>query len=183
MDIVKELEQLEDKFYGEWEEDKGNLSAALLSLHISIDDPDEFNRFLVQSADRFGGAYIPYLFWSKLSTFINDNPDARIYIQQLLKAFVDSNFDDDEQRRMKPLVVTYLAREKDFEIDKIWTKTVDKAHPSVQEYFQKLRNFVNKNQKATEMYCEKFMLLKDSNPDFDLLGLPITQLRERLQQA
>lgn len=181
MDIVKELEQLEDKYYGEWEEDKTQLIAALEELHKrEWEDPDRFNRFLVQTSDRFGGVYIPYLYWAKLSTFVKENPDDRFYIQQLIKAFVESNFDEEEQRIMKPLVVTYFSKEKEFELNKVWTKTIDNSHPEVKEYFTKLLNFVQKNQKSTEMYTEKFMMLRQMHPNFGLLGLPITQLREQV---
>ncbi|MEL6252138.1 MAG: hypothetical protein AAFR87_09020, partial [Bacteroidota bacterium] len=91
MDIVKELEKLEDKYYGEWEEDKGPLIEEMTKLHMSVgEDEDSFNRFLVQTAERFGGSYIPYLFWDKLSYFI-DTPEERYYIQELIKAFANSN--------------------------------------------------------------------------------------------
>ncbi len=182
MDIVKELEQLEDKFYGEWEEDKTQLVAAMTELHNElVQRPDDFNRFLVQSSDRFGGAYIPHLFWEKLASFVGPNPDDRFYIQQLLRSFVASNFDEEEQKVMKPLIITYLAKEKPFEISKVWAQIIEPSHPSVKEYFQKLQNFTEKNQKSTEMYCEKFMMLVDYAPNFQLLGLPITQLREQVK--
>lgn len=182
MDIVKELEQLEDKFYGDWEEDKAQLIAGLTALHNQlIENLDEFNRFLVQASDRFGGAYIPYLFWEKLATFVGPNPDDRFYIQQLLRSFVNSNFDEEEQKIMKPLIITYLSKEKPFEISKVWAQIIDHSHPSVKEYFQKLMNFTTKNQKSTEMYCEKFLMLRDYAPNFKLLGLPITQLREQVK--
>lgn len=181
MDIIQELEQIEDKYYGEWNEDKATLISEMMALHKrEWADTDRFNRFLVQASDRFGGAYIPYLFWAKLSTFVGDEPDDRFYIQQLIQSFVDSNFDEEEQRIMKPLVVTYLSQEKEFELNKVWTKIIDNAHPSVKEFFQKLLSFTQKNQKSTEMYTEKFMMLKDMHPNFDLLGLPITQLREQV---
>ncbi|MEO1216239.1 MAG: hypothetical protein AAFY45_22055 [Bacteroidota bacterium] len=183
MDIVKELEKLEDKYYGEWEEDKGPLIEEMTKLHMSVgEDEDSFNRFLVQTAERFGGSYIPYLFWDKLSYFI-DTPEERYYIQELIKAFANSNFDDDEQRMLKPLLVTYFAKEKVFEINKLRAMLIDKAHPEVREYFMNLLNFIEKNQKATEMYCEKFELLKTVHPDFSLLRLPISELREKIPQA
>lgn len=180
MDIVKELELLEDKFYGEWEEEKEPLITGMLALHEQAgQDEDLFNRFLVQSADRFGGIYIPYLFWDKLSYFL-EVPQERTWLQKLMEAFVDSNFEEEEQKKMKLLLVTYFAKEKDFEVDKIRALILDKAHPDVRDYFQKLINFVKKNAKATEIYCNKFEMLKDVLPDFKLLSLPVTQLKERL---
>ncbi|MEO0899646.1 MAG: hypothetical protein AAFY71_24765 [Bacteroidota bacterium] len=183
MEFVAELEKLEDLYYGDWEEDKAKLIKELTKLHLELgEDEDTFNRFLVQSAERFGGAYIPHLFWDKLSYYY-ENPDERIYLQELLRAFSVSNFDEEEQKLMKPLLVTYIAREKSFELNKIKAQTVDKAHPEVKEYFQKLTTFVEKNTKATEMYSEKFELLKDIHPDFELLNLPITRLKERMKGA
>ncbi|GAB4404566.1 MAG: hypothetical protein OHK0039_04830 [Bacteroidia bacterium] len=183
MDFVKELERLEDLFYGEWEEDKGKLIPELLQLHLVVgQDGDEFNRFLVQCAERFGGAYIPYLFWDKLSYFL-EMQEERAWLQELIRAFANSNFDEEEQATLKPLLVVYFAKEKDFEIDKVRAVIIDKSHPTVRDYFNKLINFVKRNASATEMYCEKFQLLKDVHPDFELLSLPITQLKERLQEV
>ncbi|MCI4666810.1 MAG: hypothetical protein MRZ79_01520 [Bacteroidia bacterium] len=181
MDFVAELEKLEDLFYGEWEENKEPLIAKLKEIHSVVgEDKDQFNRFLVQTAERFGGTYIPYLFWDKLSYFF-DTPEERIYLQELLRAFSISDFEDVEQKLMKPLLVTYFSKEKDFELNKLKAKVIEKAHPEVKEYFVKLMNFVEKNAKATGMYAEKFDMLKAYHPDFELLNLPITQLREKLK--
>lgn len=180
MDMVKELERLEDLFYGEWEENKDSLVKELLALHLEFGaDNDTFNRFLVQTGSRFGGTYIPYLFWDKLAYYF-DVPEERTYLFNLLQVFTESNFEDEEQKKMKPLLVTYFAKEKPFELNKIRAMIIEKAHPQVKEYFLKLLSFVEKNQKATNMYCEKFMMIKDIHPNFELLGLPITQLREKV---
>lgn len=180
MDMVKELERLEDSFYGEWEENKEPLVKELLALHLEFgSDHDTFNRFLVQTASRFGGAYIPFLFWDKLAYYF-DVPEERTYLFELLRVFSESNFEEEEQKKMKPLLVTYFAKEKPFEINKIRAMIIDKVHPEVKDYFLKLLSFVEKNQKATNMYCDKFMLIKDVHPDFELLSLPITQLRDKV---
>lgn len=183
MDFVKQLQKLEDQFYGDWEEDREKLIAGLTDLHLqAAESYDSFNRFLVQSADMFGGIYIPYLFWDKLALFL-EAEEQRTYLQDLMVKFSNSNFEEEEQAKMKLMLVVYFAREKEFEINKIRAKIIDKAHPAVKEYYQKLLSFTEKNQKATDMYCEKFDLLKDIHPDFELLGLPITQLKEKLQEA
>lgn len=181
MDIVKELEALEDQFYGAWEEDKSQLVPGLLEMHMRAgEEEDLFNRFLVQTAERFGGTYIPYLFWDKLAYFF-DQPDQRIYLQELIRVFSNGNFEEEEQKKMKLLLVVYFATEKEFEIAKVRAQVVDKTHPTVRDYFLRLMEFVEKNQKATEMYVEKFKLLREVHPDFDLLSLPITQVKEKLQ--
>jgi hypothetical protein len=179
MDIVKELEQLEDKFFGEWEEEREPLIQALTDLHIqTLDDRDAFNRFLVQTAERFGGVYIPYLFWQKLADFMKV-PEERAYLQELIKTFIQSNFEAEEQRKLKPLLVVYFAKEKDFEVDKTRAQYIDQSHPQVRDYFNKLLTFVKRNEKATNMYIGKFEMLQDAFPDFELLNLPITQLKEK----
>ncbi len=181
MDFIKELQAMEDKFYGEWEEDRNTLIPELTQLHLNAaEDANGFSRFLVQVSDMFGGIYIPYLFWDKLAYFLKAE-EQRTYLQDLMLKFSNSNFEEEEQSKMKLLLVVYFAHEKEFEINKIRAKVIDKAHPEVKEYYLKLLNFTEKNQKATNMYCEKFGLLKDIHPNFDLLGLPITQLKERLQ--
>lgn len=181
MNFSEELDRLEELYYGEWEEDKEKLIPELEQLHLEAGAAeDSFNRFLVEVADRFGGAYIPYLFWDKL-TYFDESPAERVYLQELIRIFINSNFEEEEQKKLKPLLVVYFSKEKPFELDKIRYQLLDKAYPPVQEYFNKLLDFVQKNQKATEMYCEKFDLLRNFQPNFDLLGLPVTQLRDRLQ--
>lgn len=183
MNLSKVLDGLEDKFYGEWEEDKEQLFEELNTIHREVlKDKDEFSRFIVQIYDRFGGCYIPFVFWSKMSQYMEE-PEQRTYLFELTRAFTNSDFDEAEQKKMKPLLITYFAREKQFELDKIQTLVVEKAHPSVKEYFYKLFNFVSKNERATAMYCEKFEILKNIYPDFKMMSLPITQLKEQVPQA
>lgn len=183
MNIHQVLDELEEKYYGEWEEDKDMLISALDTIHREITaDRDALNRFIVQVNDRFGGAYIPHVFWDKLAEFLS-MPEQRTYLYEMIKAFTNSDFDEEEQKKMKPLLITYFANEKQFEIDKIHTLVVDKAHPAVKDYFYKLFNFVRKNQRATEMYRDKFTLLKNIHPDFEVMDMPITQLREHVQEA
>lgn len=183
MDFMKQLQQLEDKFYGDWEEDRASLIPELNKIYKeAAQDPDAFSKFSVQVADMFGGIYIPYLFWNKLALYM-DAEEQRIYLQDLMLKFSDSNFEEEEQSKMKVLLVVYFAREKEFEINKVRAKVIDKAHPSVKEYYLKLLNFTEKNQKATNMYCEKFDLLKGYYPNFELMALPITQLKDKVQEA
>ena len=181
MDIVKELDALEDQFsIDDIDEQKEELIQKIQELHlVAMEDPDTLNRFTVHSSGRFGGIFIPYLFWIKLADFIEDQQE-RHFLQDLIKAFANSDFAEEEQKMMKPLVITYIAKEKSFEIDKLQTLVIEKSHPQVREYFQKLIAFVDKNQRSTEMYCEKFMLLRELAPNFKLMSLPITQLKEQL---
>ncbi len=180
MDIPKLLDELEDK-YGmeEQEEHKEDLIAELYDLHMqTASNEDLLNRFTVLCSERFGGIYIPYLFWVKLSDYYEYELD-RGYLFTLLKAFANSNFGEDEQKLMKPLIIIYFAKEKEFEINKFFTLHTDDIHPSVKEYFQKLLHFVEKNKKSTDMYCEKFEILRNVQPDFDLMNTPLSELKEQ----
>ncbi|MFK7971507.1 MAG: hypothetical protein AB8F95_14145 [Bacteroidia bacterium] len=179
MDLVKALDKIEDQFYGEWEEDRGQLAAALKPLHEEAEaDAETRTAFILRAMNRFGGAFIPYLFWKSLSRFVSDDAEERPFIQEIIKSFADSNFEAEEQQKMKALLVTYFSREKDFELNKVESLHISKKHPEVQEYFTHLRTFTERNASSTEMYQEKFSLVKDIYPDFAVLAQPITQLRE-----
>lgn len=182
MDFVKILDQLEDTYYEDPEAHRAETLRKLLDIHMEIEDQDALNRFSVLVSSRFGGIYIPYLFWDKLASFL-EAEEERAYLQQIIAAFTESDFEEEEQRKMKPLLITYVAKEKQFEIDKLKTLVIDKAHPTVKEYFQKLISFVRKNVRSTEMYCEKFEILKEIEPNFDIFSLPITQLKEKFQRV
>lgn len=182
MDIAKLLDDLEEKFEDQDPDDvRAEIVKELTEIHLEAGEAeDTFNRFIVQVSDRFGGIYIPYIFWDKLSEFL-ELPEQRAYLFQIFKSFANSNFYEEEQKRMKPLIITYFAKERTFEVDKLKVLVFDKAHPTVKEYFYKLYNFVGKNKRSTDMYCDKFDLLKNIHPNFDLMSLPITQLKDRFE--
>ncbi|MBX7242773.1 MAG: hypothetical protein K1X92_13605 [Bacteroidia bacterium] len=182
MDIIERLDAIEEKYAETLDETRETAIAEIIELHSEIMEsaPDEIDRFTVLSADVLGGVYLPYLFWYKLGEFYDGYEDARIFLQELIKIFSESNFEEEEQRKMKSLLVAYFAKEKEFEIDKLRVMVVDKAHHTVKEYFNKLLQFAQKNQKATQMYCDKFEILKEYQPDFQLLQKPLTKLQELL---
>jgi hypothetical protein len=185
MDIAKTLEQLEDKYYGEWEESRDTLVGELKTIHqeLATSDPDRLQEFKFRVINHYGGAYIPYVFWQQLATFLNpaQQEDARTFLHEILKSFVDSDFEEPEKMKMKPLVVTYFTAEKEFEINKLKTLVFEKSHPSVRDYFSTLEGFITKNKRATVMYRRKFKMLKDYFPDFKLLDQPLSYLEESLQ--
>ncbi len=182
MDILEKLNEIEEKYAESIDESREEAIAEIATFHQEVveSDPEEADKFIIMSADVLGGVYLPHLFWYKLGEYYDGNEDARIFLQELIKIFTESNFEEDEQKRIKSLLIAYMAKEKEFELDKIRTIIVDKAHYTVKDYFYKLFQFVEKNKKATEMYCEKFALLKDYQPNFELLGLPVTKLKEML---
>ena len=181
MSLEKDLDKLEEKYYDEWEEERAPLVAELATLHkADLEKNDnQFTDFSKLVIDRFGGAFIPYVFWTELQEFAKDN-ERRVNLFETVKAFTESGFEEEEVKKMKPLLITYFTMEKEFEIDKLFTLVINKAHPSVGEYFTKWLNFVEKNKSSVEMYVEKFNLLKGFYPDFNLLATPVTKLKEKL---
>ena len=182
MDISKTLEELEDKYYGEWEENRETLIPQLANIHQDVlSDPELAQEFRFRVIHHFGGAYIPYVFWEKLADFMDKPDDERTFLQETIRAFTESDFDAIEQKKMKPLLVVYLITEKDFELNKLNSQVITKTHPSVKDYFQFLHNFVTKNARATAMYLRKFEMLKDMYPDFEMLDRPIPELEEEFE--
>lgn len=148
-----------------------------LCLDLKAKGPDEYRMFRNQVLDVYGGIYIPYIFWMELAGFFH-NVNHRTILFEVIQAFCFSNFEEEERRKMKPLLITYFANEKEFEMDKIQSLIIDKAHPSVREYFQKITSFVTKNKNSTGAYLEKFKILMEDYPDFELLSLPVSKLKE-----
>ena len=182
MDVLESLDAIEEKYAETLDENRDVAITEIIAAHNEIMEsaPEELDRFIILSADILGGIYLPYLFWYKLGEFYEGYEESRIFLQELIKIFSESNFEEEEQRKMKSLLVAYFAREKEFEIDKLRVIVIDKSHHSVKEYFNKLLQFAQKNQKATKMYCDKFEILKEYQPDFLLLQKPLTKLQELL---
>ena len=184
MSLESTLDQLEDKFYGEYEEDRAAILKEITALHKEQMQEEGYNfqTFSAEIAPRFGGIYIPYLFWEGLNYFFSA-PEYRIVLSQIIADFADSNFEEEERKLIKPLLVTYFNTEKEFELDKLHTRVIEKAHPSVQEYFESLTEFVTKNKSSVEMYVDKFDLVKNFFPNFELMALPLVKLKERLAMS
>lgn len=184
MSLSNTLEQLEEKFYGELEEERGPIIAELAELHDQAlsEGFESFRKFSEEAMQTCGGIYIPYILWVELGLFI-ESPEEREQISEILRAFVVSGFEEIEKKKMKPLLISYFAIEKEFEVNKIMALIVDKAHPEVQEYFKKLLAFVAKNKKSVDMYSEKFNILREYSPNFELLRMPVIKLKEHLSVA
>ncbi|MEM7038087.1 MAG: hypothetical protein AAF570_13975 [Bacteroidota bacterium] len=181
MSIANTLEKLEDKYYGELEEDRDAVIETLVPMHQEAlgKGMDAFREFAEQAMDACGGVYIPHVMWVELAQFIEDESN-RIELYNIIAAFVNSGFEETERKKMKSLLITYFALEREFERNKVMTLVVSKAHPDVQEYFRKVENFVAKNKTSVDMYIEKFHMLKDKAPDFALLRMPVIKLKEHL---
>ncbi len=183
MSLKETLDQLDELYYDE-EASREQVIEVLSEWHEQSlsEGLEEFRSFSDQARGHCGGVYIPFLLWTELSNFL-DSPDDRSHIFSLVKAFVDSDFEDVEKKRMKALLITYYAMEREFELSKVQNLIVEKSHPTVQEFFRKVRNFVNKNKTSVEMYIEKFKMLHEYAPSFDLLRMPISKLKEHLKAA
>lgn len=183
MELIEYLKQLDEKYYNEQEESNEFAIKELNKVYKSVvKDPELLEEFMEEAPYVCGGAYIPYLFWITLAKFSNDPEAYRPRIVELIKAFCRSDFNEKDAQELKPLIITYFAMEKRFEIDKLKTFVINKSHPEIINYFNKLLTFVDKNKDSVKTYIEKFSLIKDQAPNFELLNLPIVRLRERLKQ-
>ena len=182
MSLAETLTVLDEKYYSDTEEDRNEVIEVLTEMHENslMEGLEEFRAFAHEAMSRCGGVYIPYLMWTELSNFIEEEEN-RVHLYNLIQAFTDSDFEEPEMKKMKTLLITYFALEKEFEINKIQSLIVDRAHPDVQEFFRKVRNFVDKNKTSVDMYVEKFDMLKDYAPNFELMRLPVTRLKEQLE--
>ncbi|MFM2375124.1 MAG: hypothetical protein RLZZ165_221, partial [Bacteroidota bacterium] len=132
MGLAETLAQLEEKYYGELDEDRDEAIAELAELHVEAlkKGISEFRKFSEEAMKVCGGIYIPYVMWVELGEF-NDHQNNREQIFKIMQAFVNSGFEEEERKKMKSLLITYFAIEREFEVNKILTLIVDKAHPAV----------------------------------------------------
>jgi hypothetical protein len=181
MSLAKTLAQLEERYYDELEEDRDAVIAELSQLHVAAlkKSIEEFRAFSTEAMEICGGVYIPYVMWVELAQFI-EHHNNREQLFGIMQAFVDSGFEEEERKKMKSLLITYFAIEREFEVNKILTLIVEKSHPSVVEYFKKVQTFVLKNKTSVDMYIEKFQMLKEGFPNFERLAMPLTKLKEQL---
>ncbi|MCB9234585.1 MAG: hypothetical protein H6581_23215 [Bacteroidia bacterium] len=181
MSLTQVLDQLENKYYEELDENRDKIIPELRKIHkLAVESGEEAEAmFREEMLSRFGGIYIPYLFWGEMAQFMAQKIGREVLFETI-QAFTNSGFEDVECKRMKPLVLTYFSVEKPFEIDKLFSQVIQKAHPSVQEYFEKLLRFVEKNSTSVSMYIEKFQMLADMEPDFEMLKMPLVRLKEKM---
>jgi hypothetical protein len=181
MSLEELIEQLEEKYYGDWEEDREPVIEVLLPIQRQALDSgiEAFRGFAEIVMDTCGGIFIPYITWVELAWYL-DNREEREHLFNVIAAFVNSGFEETERKKMKSLLITYFAIEREFEVNKVMTLVVEKAHPTVQEYFRKVQTFVTKNKTSVENYYEKFQLIKSIDPDFSLMRMPVTKLKEHL---
>jgi hypothetical protein len=181
MSMEKEIEKLHKAYEAAEGDNREETIAALASLHATADKGDAKVRqaFYTAASQACGGCYVPYLFWTALARFY-ETPDTRTELADLLHAFVAGDFEAQDLQLMKPLIVVYFAKEKPFEVDKLRAKLLTGAHPSVKTYFDTLAAFIENNKVAVQTYRDKFALVRDRRPDFELFSQPLTRLEEEL---
>jgi hypothetical protein len=177
--LQADLQRIESEYFAA-DEDKAAAIAAMDDLHHGVwNDAQAATAFRRATLTVCGGAYIPSAFWPELATFAKDQSN-RDFLFAAIQALVDSDFDDEMLARIKPFLVVYFAAEKQFELDKLKAFIIDKAHPRVREYFDKMTQFVTKNPASVQTYQRKFGLLKNHFPDFELFGQPVARLEEQV---
>jgi hypothetical protein len=183
MTFESKLAPIEKAYQDADGENRGETALALVALHKDLlrNGKDELPAFAKAACVACGGIYIPYLFWIALEGFLKDRVD-RTEVQALLKAFAEGNFEQEDQALMKPLIVVYFSKEKEFELDRVRARLVEPAHPSVKEYLTKLLAFPGVNKAATKTFREKFALIGGYFPNFDLYNQTVGDIEERLKK-
>lgn len=177
--LAAALAEIDEQYYAQ-EEDAETAIAALNGYFEQLwQDQEAAKIFASQAAQVAGGAYIPHLFWPALHRFLKEDT-GRDVIAELFEAFGNSNFDEETQKIFRPLAVVYFMHEKEFEVDRLRTRVLHKLHPGVQEYFEQLIEFNEKNHRSAVAFARKFALVGDRFPDFELFNQPLAHLEEQL---
>jgi hypothetical protein len=182
MTFEEQLEAIERAYFDAEEENREEVLEYLQKIHQQVLTlpAEEARPYILALADCCGGLLIPYLFWYELLRFLGEDSDSAM-IQELLRRFATSNFDEVEQKLLKPLVAIYFYHESEFQLDKFETQVINTSHPEVQNYFKKLLKFAQSGNAASiEAYEEKLRLLKPYYPNFDSFNMPVTRLREEM---
>lgn len=181
MSLTEQLDELDQQYYENEEEEAENCVAALKKLHQSVlKRPEDLATFRQKAPQVCGGNYLPYLVWMELAKIL-DGEKGRDQLIEYLKAFVLSDFGEELQQKMKPLLAVFYAYDRQFEIDRVNAAALRDAHPMVLEYFQRMQQFATQNKAAVKAYYEKLQLLKGYFPNFDLFDLPVPELEEYLE--
>ncbi len=186
MDIKSQLEELDKLYYEHEGEIFEDVVASMRHLHgEAMQDPEAYTEFVQEAPNVCGGAYIPHLFWIELSRLGTEQENID-EMQRLLIAFTESDFEGPVMTQMKPLVAVFGAKASDFEVNRMKSKVVAKAHPSVKEWFEKHLHFETTSPGALKAYEQKFDLLKHYFPNYQLFELPLDEIEAQLaamQQA
>lgn len=167
--------------------DPQTLVAELEALHEELmqasDDETraDFEREVLHIAN---GIYLPHIFWMYLAPFLDkaQRETYRPFLEYILQVYAQLPCSSFVDKRMRPLLYVYLTEEAPFYVDKLNAFLGKYAHPDKQALFQEVRAFIQRNPNTVRIFREKFRLLKDYVPDFDMLAMPLPTLRTSLGQ-
>jgi len=182
MNLELELQNIYDKYLASEGEDKAGAIQALKMIHVPLlrGNPEVLSEFIFDAIRICGGTYIPFIFWMELIKLLEGRPDREL-IYEIIQEFVNSDFDETECVRMKPLLIIYFTVETQFQVDKIKAYIVAKSHPSVIQYFQQyVYRAIEKTPKVVEAYRQKLWRLKGYYPNFEMLDMPTSLLEQKL---
>lgn len=180
-ELEEQLAVIEEAWLEDEEERREAALDALRQIHLeSMRSAEELAEFKLRARDVCGGIFIPYLFWTELTRFLDGAGD-RQELYDLIEAYARSNFEEEDQMKMKPLLAVYFQKERDFEVNRVKNDVISKAHPEVRRFLQGLTTFAEQNANTVRAYYEKLLLLKGYYPDFDLFNMPAQRLKAELE--
>lgn len=157
--------------------------AKLEALHEEVSDDDdlraEFEREVLKVAQ---GIYIPHILWIYLSAFLEDRETYRPFLEYILQFYAQQPLNPFVDKRIRPLLCIYLSEESTFYIDRLKALLERYALPEKREFFDEVQAYIRRNPTTVRIFRDKFRLLKDYFPSFDLFSLPLPHLRQQLSQ-
>ncbi|MFN8922269.1 MAG: hypothetical protein ACK5XP_05025, partial [Sphingobacteriia bacterium] len=117
MSFEKEIAKIEKDYQAGEGTDKAAVVEAFSQLHKKTKDAAAQVDFALGVAPACGGIYIPHVFWSVLALFWEDE-QYRSSLHKLIRTFAESDFEEEEKALMKPLLVVYFVREREFEVSR-----------------------------------------------------------------
>lgn len=179
-ELEEHLAVIEEAWMEDEEERREAVLDALRQIHLeAMRDAGKLAEFNRRAPDLCGGLFIPYLFWTELVRFLDGAGD-RQALYDLIAAFARSNFDEEDQMKIKPLLAVYFQKERDFEVNRVKNDVISKAHPEVRRFLNGLTTFHEQNASTARAYYEKLLLLKGYYPDFEQFNKPTQQLKAEL---
>ncbi|MCX8112071.1 MAG: hypothetical protein N3E49_02575 [Bacteroidia bacterium] len=160
------------------------LIARLEALHEEVSGDEnarlEFEREVLKVAD---GLYLPHIFWIYLGAFLEDKETYRPFIEYILQVYAQLPPSPFLEKRMRPLLCVYFTEEAPFHIHKLEASLKRYARPEKQTLFSDIQNFIKRNPTTVQIFRQKFSLLKQYLPNFEMFSMALPQLRAALNQA
>lgn len=178
--MLEKLKEIAQSAEGSSPED---LIARLEALHEEVSQDDqlraEFEREVLRVAD---GVYLPHMFWIYLGGFLQDKEAYRPFLEYILQVYVQLPPSPFVDKRMRPLLTVYFSEESSFYIDRFEDFVKRYARPEKQNLPTEIRRYIQKNPTTVRIFREKFALLKDYAPNFEMFSMALPHLRLALSQ-